>query len=204
MHGYNSRGSSEPGFGSIGYALATPRTSTVAGLGTVAWRGARLFHDFLCLPRTGQRREPQIKAAFIYKFINYVQRPEQDPEQPLVIATVGSDPVNKYLRAIADSRKAGNRALSYQSLQRVDNIESCHIVFVADSVPQELAKAVLQRTQNLPVLVVGERQNFIKAGGTINFVISQNKVRVQLSLQSASKRDLKISSKLARIAEVID
>ena len=55
-----------------------------------------------------------------------------------------------------------------------------------------------------PALLVGERTDFIASGGVIALVIADNKVRLHVSRQAAAKRDLRISSKLAKLALVVD
>jgi hypothetical protein len=54
------------------------------------------------------------------------------------------------------------------------------------------------------VLFVGETAKFLDSGGVVNFLIQGNTVRLLVSLHAARREDLKISSKLLQIAEVVN
>jgi len=152
-------------------------------------------------------REAKIKAAYLYKFIRYVQWPDSvftDASSPIVIGTVGDDPVNRYLRAIAKSRAAGKRSLVYKSISSPEQAESCHIVFFSDNAGDGTIETMVPNLSDSPVLLVGEQPDFLTTGGIISFVIVNNNVRLQLSMKAAENHQLKISSQLAKLAQIVN
>ncbi len=152
-------------------------------------------------------REPQIKAAYLYQFVRYVQWPSDcfpNDEAPLVIGAVGDDPVNQQLRLIAQKRTAGQRQLGYQPVTTAEQAARCHILFFSDSTDAATRAALLAGIGNSPVLLVGEGPGFVTEGGIISFVIVDNKVRLRLSMKAATDHQLKISSQLAKLAEVVN
>ncbi|GIW98091.1 MAG: hypothetical protein KatS3mg111_1424 [Pirellulaceae bacterium] len=152
-------------------------------------------------------REAKIKAAYLYQFLNYIQWAPgtfQAEDSPLVIGVVGDDPVNKYLKVIAAHRKANNRRLEYREVQTPDDAAGCHILFFGDQVAADTIRQYIQERTGDPVLLVGENPSFIQIGGIIAFVVADNHVRLQLSMKEASKRGLRVSSQLAKIAHVVD
>ena len=152
-------------------------------------------------------REAKIKAAYLYQFIRYVQWPSDafaDTESPIVIGSVGSDPVNQYLAAIANSRTAGNRRLVYQTVTNLNEAKACHIVFVSDAADRMPMESIVQDLGNDPVLLVGENPRFLQNGGIISFMVENNKIRLHLSTKAASRHQLKISSQLAKLAHIVN
>jgi len=152
-------------------------------------------------------REAKIKAAYLYQFIRYVQWPSSafvDASSPIVIGTVGNDPVNRYLRAIAKSRMAGKRKLVYKSISNSKEAESCHIVFFSGSAGKATIESMVPKLSDAPVLLVGEQLDFLNTGGIISFVVVNNNVRLQLSMKAASHHQLKISSQLAKLAQIVN
>ena len=152
-------------------------------------------------------REAKIKAAYLYQFIHYVQWPEDvfaDEQSPLVIGVVGEDSVNEYLQLIAEKRTAAGRRLVYKKINTDDEARLCHIVFVSDVVAEATTKAIVRYSQGMPVLLVGEKAGFVDAGGVISFIIVDNNVRLRLSMKTATDHRLKISSQLAKLAEIVN
>lgn len=152
-------------------------------------------------------QEAKIKAAYLYKFIQYVEWPETAfaaHDSPLVIGSVGDDLVNKYLRLIADQRKAGQRDLVYRPNINEKQAQACHILFVSDQASRKTFEAIIRHIQKQPILLVGEWSGFAESEGVIGFVFIENNVRLKISLETASQRGLTISSQLAKIAKIVD
>ncbi|HEX3130711.1 MAG TPA: YfiR family protein, partial [Thermoanaerobaculia bacterium] len=94
----------------------------------------------------------------------------------------------------------GERGLLVQRPDSLDDLRDCHVLFVSRSERGRLPE-VLAQVQGEPVLTVGDTDGFLKAGGIINFVLDENKVRFQINPEAAERSRLKISSKLLRLAK---
>lgn len=155
-------------------------------------------------------RESQLKAAYIYKFIGYVGFPQNafdSPQAPLVFGVIGDDPVNRYLKVIAKKKRAGSRPIKYVEIEDADSLPTCHIIFVGDQADPQLTAKVIDSVQKNwdPVLIVGETEGFVgEAGGTLEFFIANNRVRIKLSRRIAEASNLKVSSQLAKLSKVVD
>ena len=152
-------------------------------------------------------REAKIKAAYLFQFNRYVKWPEDafaDTNTPIVIGAVGNDSVNDYLRVIAQKRTSDGRRLVFKLVASADEAKSCHILFISDTTNQAKIEAIVNRLLDAPVLLVGESPSFVDTGGVLAFVIVDNKVRLRLSMKSATDHQLRISSQLAKLAEVVN
>ena len=85
-----------------------------------------------------------------------------------------------------------------------EQARSCHILFVSDRADQTESSSILANLGDAPVLLVGESAGFVQSGGIIAFMVVNNNVKLQLSMKSASDRQLKISSQLAKLAQVVN
>ena len=54
------------------------------------------------------------------------------------------------------------------------------------------------------MLTVGDADNFVDSGGIIGFFTENGKIKFQVNLPAAKSANLLISSKLLRVARVID
>lgn len=149
-------------------------------------------------------REYQIKAAFLYNFIKFIDWPAQalpESSDTMTICLLGEDPFGEAIESIKDKPAKGKR-LSVRRIQGVKELTACHVLFVGSSEGKRLPQ-VMQSVQGLSVLTVGEMDEFVRQGGIINFVIEKNKVRFQINVDSASRAGLKLSSQLLSLAKVV-
>jgi len=78
-------------------------------------------------------------------------------------------------------------------------IRQCHVLFVCPSEKPFLAR-ILPPVQKAGILLVGDTASFLEAGGTINLVIEEKKVRFEINLAAARRAQLQIRSSLLRLA----
>jgi hypothetical protein len=151
----------------------------------------------------GQRSlEYDVKAAFLYNFTNFVDWPDNafpSSNSPLNICILGRDPFNGALERVIQGEAAGSHPRLVQTMDNLDSLKTCHMVFVSSS-EQARAAAVLDSLRSTSVLTVGESPEFLQAGGIINFAIERNRVRFDINIARADQSSLRISSKLLRLA----
>ncbi|MEI6948076.1 YfiR family protein [Paraflavisolibacter sp. H34] len=146
-------------------------------------------------------REYQVKAVFLYNFTQFVQWPQGGSRGPFIIGILGNDPFGAYLdQTVANERVAG-RSIVVRRFREAGDVGACHILFVhaAQATPGTLAAL-----KNRGVLTVGDAGNFISRGGMVRFYTENNKIRLQINLAAAKEADLEISSKLLRVADVVE
>jgi len=142
--------------------------------------------------------EYRIKAAFLYKFLSYVEWPPGAlRDGPLVIGVVGPQRLAAELREVTAGQSVDGHAVSVQQLAGSDTVGDVHVLFLAgkdgDSPTDELAAA-----RGRPVLTITESD--IEAGAVINFVVVDDRVRFDIALPAADANRLKISARLLNVA----
>ena len=148
--------------------------------------------------------EYQLKAAFLYNFAKFTQWPEnafKDSSAPLVLCVLGEDPFGEAINLIK-GRTVKARKLEVKRVKRVQDLESCHILFVSSSEKKRLAEIMGALTDS-SILTVGETDTFIKYGGIIKFIEVKNKVRFEINAEAMKHAELKISSQLLKLAHVV-
>jgi hypothetical protein len=159
-----------------------------------------------CAICSGQNRaEYKLKAAFIYNFVQFIEWPQEafvSSNAPIVIAILGTDPFGNSLQEIVTGEKVGLRPLQIVRGKTLQEIGTCHLLYVSASEKDEVAN-ILQRVGNLPIFTVSDLENFAERGGMARFFVEQNKLRYEINLQAARQGNLKISSKLLRLARIV-
>jgi len=149
-------------------------------------------------------REYLIKAAFLVNFARYIEWPDlaNESDAPLIIGVYQPDPISPYLRQAIQS-DAAPRTIQLRILNPDDPAPRCHILYFPRGLPAEVQRNILQTIPVKGVLLVGETEGFLEWGGTINFVIVENKIRLEINASQAQVQGLKISSKLIQIARLV-
>jgi hypothetical protein len=152
-------------------------------------------------------REYEIKAAYLYNFGRYVEWPEaafKDAKAPFVIGVLGPAPVDEHLTILTRTKTLQDRPIQFVRHARVDDLKPCHILFISGQLEAEAQKQAAARFAGDPVLIVGEGDGFLVRGGSIEFRVVENKVRIRISLRSTQRSGMKPSAKLLQVAEVVD
>ena len=84
----------------------------------------------------------------------------------------------------------------------METLNRCHLLFICPS-EKKTANEIIDLVKNQGVLTVADTQEFLDAGGIVNFVIEDNKVRFYINLTASEKAGLKIRSQLLRLARKV-
>ena len=145
--------------------------------------------------------EASVKAAFLYKFANYVEWPPsafESPAAPLVIGVAGSDEIARELERIVPGRSVNGHAVQVKRLKDGEGAAGVHVLFVAHDFPS--LHELLRSVQSQPVLTVTESAHGFEVGSVINFVPAGERVGFEVSLDSAEKGGLRISARMLAVA----
>jgi hypothetical protein len=149
--------------------------------------------------------EYQVKALFLMNFTKYVDWPVNafaGTNTPVTIGIYGSNNFGDELQKAVAGRNVNGRSLVLRQIDSLEAAGQCQILFISNSEKKNLA-AILARIKTLPVLSVGETEQFTDQGGVVNFVKKDGKIRLEINLLAANEAKLHISSKLLSVADVV-
>ena len=158
--------------------------------------------DGLTHAQETQPSEYQLKAAFLYNFAKFVEWPSEALPQnnsPFVIGILGENPFADDLKKTVAGKKVSDHPIDVVPFSTAAEATNCHILFISSSEKTRLAE-IFKSLQGVPILTVGETEQFTEAGGMVNFVREANKIRFQINDNTAKVARLKISSKLLSLA----
>jgi hypothetical protein len=138
-------------------------------------------------------REYALKAAFIYRFIDYVDWENNSENKTFKIAILEKCPITSLLLDIAKDKKAKNKQINVEEYKNMDEIDFCNILFVPVncSIPFE---TILSKFAGKPVLIITEKEGYGKKGAHFNFVIVENKLKIEVNVKAINKVKLVVSS----------
>ena len=148
-----------------------------------------------------QGQEYNLKAAFLYRFLDYIEW-NNNSEDPLNIAILGESGIYAPLIEISKDRRAGSRSIRVRQITSVTEIGASQVVFVSRNYKFGI-DAVINRLSDRPALIISEQKGDVEKGSHINFLISDNKLKFEINLRTASRSGIRIGSQLLQHAAVI-
>ena len=151
-----------------------------------------------------ESNESQVKAAFVFNFVKFVEWPAgafNDEGAPIIVGVVGEAPSTSAIDQTINGKTANGRRLLIKRFPTFKAITHCHILFISSSQRDNLRQILA--AVGPAVLTIGESERFAQMGGIINFTIIDNKLRFEINPAAAEKAGLRISAKLLSLARVI-
>jgi hypothetical protein len=172
------------------------------------WRLVRLFAIIAstgAMPAYAQQSdaalERSVKAAFLYRFTDYVTWPQssfQRPDSPLVIGVAADLNTVAELQTIVSGRVVRGHPIVIRQVREGDQAAGLHMLFVGGTLTPRHERWI--RSLDGAVLVVTESDEALSRGSIINFVVTERRVRFEVSIDAANARSLSLASGLLSVA----
>lgn len=149
--------------------------------------------------------EQVVKATFLYNFAKFVEWPDgtfTTPDSPIILCILGDNPFGRALAAIENKNIKGRR-LGIRLCRDVSETTGCHILYISPS-EQKQVPHILNSIKHQSFLTVSDTEMFGKKGGMIYLFKTEHSVQFEINLEVARKARLKISSRLLKLARIID
>lgn len=149
--------------------------------------------------------EYQVKAAFLYNFAKFVEWPPEEfktPKDPILVCVLGHNPFGSSLEDVIRGKSIEGRGFAFRQVSNAEQARSCQILFVSSEDGKRF-HALARGLKAAGILTVGEMQGFAADGGIINFKLDGDRVRFEINVDAAERAQLRISSKLLSLAEIV-
>jgi hypothetical protein len=149
--------------------------------------------------------EYQVKAAFLYTFAKFVEWPPQafsGPSSAITICILGDDPFGSFLDDAVRAKSVADRPLVVLRIANLPAARECRILFIAASERRRMP-ALLAAAATPGLLTVGDTAEFAAQGGVIALRLDGERIRLLVNLTSADKAQLRVSSRVLSIANIV-
>lgn len=150
--------------------------------------------------------EYAVKAEFLERFTHFIRWPSTsftDADHPFVLCVIGKNPFGTYLTELVGRQRIQSRRAMLRSISALGQIDGCHLLFIAHSERRRIA-SIVRRTSGRPILTVGDTGGFAEAGVLVNLYLHDSNVRFEINILAVKQSGLKFSSKLLKLARVVD
>lgn len=146
--------------------------------------------------------ERAVKAAYLCKFLGYVEWPPAlfaQPGAPFVIGIAGNDAIADELERISAGHSVDGRPLTVRRIRPDDTLAGVHLLYIGQ-VDGARRSQLLKLAQQRPILTVTDSSAGQGQGGIINFKLVDSHVRFDVALGAAERSGLRLSSRLLSVA----
>lgn len=150
------------------------------------------------------RLEYQVKAGYLFNFLRFTEWPSQalSAGTPYRIGIAGDAAAFNIIADVLQGKTVNDREIEVVHLKAGDSVRGCHLIFVPRTIDLD-ALNLSDVAQRDAVLMVGESNNYAVRDGMIGFVQRGHNIRFQVNLSAAQRAGLKLSGRLASLAEIV-
>jgi hypothetical protein len=147
--------------------------------------------------------EDAVKAAYLYRFIAYVEWPaDAGAGRPFTIDVLDSPGVAAELRLLLPSHPTDRGIAQVREVNDLHDLRAlglAHILYVGVGHERDL-RAAQPALGSLSLLLVTDDPEGLQSGGIVNFLVLNHRVRFEVSLTAADRARLHISAELLAAA----
>jgi hypothetical protein len=148
--------------------------------------------------------EDSVKAAFIYRFTDYVEWPAPALQgTQFRIAVLDDAGLAADLAHIVAGHQIKGRTAQVKVIHRAKEAADAQIVFLGPG-DAEAHRRFIAGLNGQPVLIVTDEDQGLEEGSTVNFMLIDHRLRFEISLTAAARSGLRISSELLSVAARVE
>lgn len=171
------------------------------------WIVCAIFPMMLLGAAQAADAELKLKAAYVQKIADYVDWPEgsrvMDAAQPITLCVAGAPAMSPIFRDLALLGKIKNKPLFVVELAANESSGRCDIVYLG-SMPMAAVLGIIREDRYHPILTFGDTPGYAEAGVLFNFYPYGDQIRFEVNLVEARDSGLKISSRLLKLARIVE
>ena len=149
-------------------------------------------------------QEYQLKLAFLVNFTRFISWPAQSfsaAQSNLNLCVLGANPFGDSLGG-ANGKKTGQRTIVVRQVDSVVDSPQCHLLYISLSEASHLA-SIIPALEHQAVVTVSDIPNFTKLGGSIEFIIQDDKLSFIINNSRLKQLGIQTSSAMLNLAIAI-
>jgi len=168
-------------------------------------RGLKLLFLAALLFFSFSRSQPNdyvLQANIIYRFTKYIDWPDNKKTGDFIIGIVGESPLYDELKKLSASKTVGNQKIVVIKVSPSAASFNCHILFIAGDESGSVKK-IAAATAGAPTLIVSESNGLARKGSCINFIIVDDRLKLEINKTNIEQRNMRIASELLELGIII-
>ncbi len=147
----------------------------------------------------------QVKAVFIYNLLHFVYWPPAAPAhgKRYRIVVLGDRKIADNLRLLTANESFQGCRVTVGYCRRAEDVGECRILFVSSGYQSEMA-AIRRRLARKPVLLAGDGEGFLAAGGMVRLATKNHRITLEIDPAAARRVGITFNARLLRVARIVE
>ncbi|MEO1954255.1 MAG: YfiR family protein [Campylobacterales bacterium] len=117
--------------------------------------------------------------------------------------TILNNPYENLFEDTFSNKKINKKPIKIKYINDVDELNTTNVLYIPISDKKNLPK-ILKKIKNKDILTVSKIKGFAQRGGIMQIYFLTQKVKLKINLNKSLKNNLKISSSLLKISDVVN
>lgn len=153
--------------------------------------------------RAQQGADYAVHANIIYHFTKYINWPDDKKSGDFIIGVIGDSPLFDKLKTLTGLNKTvGSQRIVVKKYSPSAQSFDCHILFISEDESSYLKK-IAPVTVGSSILLVTESDGLARKGSCINFVIADDRLKLEINKKNIEQRELGIATELLNLGTVV-
>ena len=141
---------------------------------------------------------PLIKAAMVYNICKFVEWPDERLTGDDFVVGIAGESEGAALASVAGKSLHG-RILQVVPVRRAEDLASCHVLYVGETADADWLD-LSEAAEAQSILTIGDFSGFAAAGGVVELIYQDDRLRFAINVGAARSKQLTISSQVLKIA----
>jgi len=149
--------------------------------------------------------DPDVKAAFLFNFMKFVEWPSGvlPNSGPIAACVMGNSAVAESLAGAVKGRLVGGHQIAVSKVTLDGPLRGCHVLYLSGA-DARLTQQVTQLLRGLSVFTLSDFERFAVMGGVANFVVDNGRLRFAINVDAVRRARLQISSRMLALATIVN
>lgn len=143
-----------------------------------------------------------VHANIIYRITKYIDWPEDKKSGDFIIGIVGESPLHDNLKSFVANKTVVNQKIIIRKYSSSLKTFDCQMLFICENESPNIKK-IANRTAGIPVLLISEDEGLARKGSCINFVIADDRLKLEINKNNIEQRHLNIATELLGLGTVV-
>jgi hypothetical protein len=152
---------------------------------------------------SGQATDYKVHANIIYRFTKYIEWPRNKQAGDFLIGIVSDSPLYEELSSLTANKSVGDQRIVIKKFSAGAAAYNCSILFISQDESRNLKRIALVTT-NQPVLLITEDNGLAKKGACINFIIVDDRLKLEINKNNILSRNMNVASELLKLATIVN
>jgi len=165
-----------------------------------------IINILFTVPIFAQFTEYDVKAQFMHRFTQFIEWPQSSTinnlDLPFRIGVYGDNYIENTLNEIAEFSEIKEKKVKIVQVD-FNNIIDCDMLFISKCSNEELYK-IIKIAKGKGILLVSDTKGYGKKGVHINFYKQDEKINFEINISTAKNDSFNVSSRLLKLARVIE